>query len=128
MDKGVGGEPTIVFSGVNVQIVNGKGKTESANGRGNLVLGYDEDPGEQTGSHDLAIGTALKFTRWGGIVSGYGNSITGAFSSVTGGAANSAEGEGSTVSGGYKNTTEAAHASIFGGKELTAKNEYEYLP
>jgi hypothetical protein len=41
---------------VNVQLVNGEGHTATTNGEGNLVLGYDENPGEQTGSHDLVVG------------------------------------------------------------------------
>lgn len=57
-EKGVGGEPTIQFSAVNVQIVNGEGKTETTNGEGNLVIGYDENSGshKQTGSHNLILG------------------------------------------------------------------------
>src|SRR5256885_13306260 len=41
--SGAGGKPTVQFAAVNVQIVNGAGKTESVNGKGNLVLGYDEN-------------------------------------------------------------------------------------
>src|SRR6202035_4175162 len=59
VESGVGGTPTIQFSGANVQIVNGEGKTASVNGEGNLVIGYDENPGTvrgtpgaQTGSHN----------------------------------------------------------------------------
>src|SRR5689334_12855476 len=36
---GVGGKPTITFTGVNLQVLNGAGKTNSVNGTGNLVLG-----------------------------------------------------------------------------------------
>jgi len=35
------GLPTVVLSGINVQIVNGAGKTDSINGLGNLIVGYD---------------------------------------------------------------------------------------
>ena len=35
------GNATAVFSGVNVQVVNGAGGTDVANGLGNLVVGYD---------------------------------------------------------------------------------------
>ena len=34
VESGVGGKPTIQFSGVNVQIVNGEGKTETPQRRG----------------------------------------------------------------------------------------------
>jgi len=32
-------------TGVNVQIVNGEGSTETANGLGNLIIGYNEERG-----------------------------------------------------------------------------------
>lgn len=35
------GRPTVRFSGVNVQVVNGTGNTETSNGTGNLIVGYD---------------------------------------------------------------------------------------
>ena len=69
--SGVGGKTTIQFSGVNVQVVNGAGKTESVNGEGNLVIGYDEDSGrEQQGSHNLVLGVEQTFTSYGGIIAG----------------------------------------------------------
>ena len=57
----VGGKPTVQFSGapgtgVNVQIVNGMTSTATDNGAGNLVIGYNESPGNQAGSHNLLIG------------------------------------------------------------------------
>ena len=43
VDDGQGGMvKTIEFSGVNVRIVNGLGSTDSMNGTGNLVVGYNE--------------------------------------------------------------------------------------
>jgi hypothetical protein len=144
IESGVDGKPTIQFSGVNVQIVNGEGKTASVNGEGNVVLGYDENAGRpQTGSHDLILGEEQAFTSFGGIVVGFGNTISGREASVSGGVLNTASGfytsisggvsntasiEGASVQGGNKNLAEAKDASIFGGKELTAKTEYEAIP
>src|SRR5258705_97292 len=46
LDDGQGGQAkTIRFSGVNVQIVNGLGATETVNGVGNLIVGYNEPGG-----------------------------------------------------------------------------------
>src|SRR5207245_2416090 len=53
--EGVGRKPTIQVSGANLQIVNGEGKTATTNGAGNLIIGYDESPGTQSGSHDLIL-------------------------------------------------------------------------
>lgn len=52
----VGGKPTIRLSGANVQIPNGEGSTNTTNGAGNLIIGYDENPQTQTGSHNLIGG------------------------------------------------------------------------
>src|SRR2546427_4427760 len=44
VSSGVGGKPTVRFSGVNVQIVSGSGSTSGAvNGEGNLIIGYAEN-------------------------------------------------------------------------------------
>src|SRR5947209_3374201 len=44
VSTGVGGKPTVQFSTVNVQVVSGLGATPGANGEGNLVVGYAENP------------------------------------------------------------------------------------
>jgi hypothetical protein len=36
------GQPTVRFTGVNLQVVNGLASTATANGTGNLIVGYDE--------------------------------------------------------------------------------------
>jgi hypothetical protein len=144
VETGVGGKPTVQFSGVNVQVVNGEGKTESVNGAGNLVIGYDENASRtQNGSHNLILGEEQSFSSFGGLVAGYGNTISGREASVSGGALNSASGfytsitggmhntarvEAASVQGGSQNLAEARFASIFGGKELIAKTEYEAIP
>jgi hypothetical protein len=144
VEGGVGGKPTIQFSGVNVQVVDGEGKTESVNGEGNLVVGYDESAGRtQTGSHNLILGEQQSFSSFGGLVAGYGNTVNGREASVSGGALNTASGfytsitggmhntarvEAASVQGGSTNLVESRFASIFGGKELTAKTEYEAIP
>ena len=126
---GVGGKPTIQFSGVNMQIVNGKGETYSTNGEGNLVIGYDENEGKhpQTGSHNLILGFEQTFTSFGGIVGGYDNTITGPYASVTGGSANVASEDYATVSDGYKNTASGEYSLVGGGRENKAKGNFSAL-
>jgi hypothetical protein len=125
--SGIAGKPTIQFSAVNVQIVNGEGKTATVNGEGNLVVGYDENPGTergepgvQTGSHNVILGEEQEFTSYGGLVVGEGNSITGPFASVSGGTFNTASGGESAVSGGADNVANAHAASVSGGWTNTA--------
>ena len=117
LESGVGGKPTVQFSGVNVQVVNGDAKTASVNGEGNLVIGYDENAGkrEQTGSHDLILGEEQTFTSYGGLLEGFRNSITAPFASVTGGEHNTASGQSASVSGGNFDTASALGSSVSGG-------------
>jgi hypothetical protein len=124
--SGVGGKPTVQFSGVDVQLVNGEGKTETANGEGNLVIGYDENPGkrEQTGSHDLVLGESQTFTSYGGIVAGLGDTISAPFASVTGGEENTASSRYASVTGGQQNTASRAYTTVSGGYGNKASGEH----
>jgi hypothetical protein len=124
--SGVAGKPTVQFSGANVQVVNGEGRTASKNGTGNFVIGYDENPEgklEQTGSHDLILGEEQTFTSFGGIVAGAKNAIIAEFASVTGGRFNCGCGVDASVSGGRSNQPSGKDASISGGSGNTAKGE-----
>jgi hypothetical protein len=126
--SGVGAKPTVQFSGVNLQVVNGLNKTESVNGAGNIVIGYDENASlSQTGSHDLILGQEQTFTSFGGIVAGIKNTITGAFASVTGGGKNQATGKEASISGGWKNSATGEDSSISGGRDNQATNEYSWI-
>src|SRR5437660_9426114 len=108
---GVGGKPTVQFAAVNVQILNGAGRTASVNGTGNLVVGYDEAPGNQSGSHDLILGQFQSFTGVGELVGGYDNSATGNYSSVLG-SFSAASGKYATVTGGQFNKAGGNGASV----------------
>jgi hypothetical protein len=134
--EGIDKKPTIQFSAVNVQVINGQGKTKTVNGVGNLVIGYDELAGTQTGSHNLILGEELSYTSYGGIDAGYSATLTGPFSavlgegtasgeesSVVGGAGNLASGQGASVSGGFHNTASGHYASISGGAWNLASGE-----
>jgi hypothetical protein len=124
---GVGGKPTIQFSGVNVQVVSGEGKTDAAvNGEGNLVVGYDENAGghEQTGSHNLILGEEQTFSSFGALLAGKGNSVVAPFASVSGGEGNTATFPAASVSGGTNNTAAGIFASVSGGKGNSANYLY----
>jgi trimeric autotransporter adhesin len=129
-ESGVGGKPTIQFSGVNIQIVSGAGKTSAAvNGEGNLVIGYDENGGkhEQTGSHDLILGEEQTFTSYGGIVAGWGDTISAPFASVSGGRSNSASRESASVSGGINGVASGFVASVSGGRSANATGNESWV-
>jgi hypothetical protein len=123
ISSGIGGKPTIQFSGLNLQVVSGGGKTEETNGAGNLVLGYDESPGTQTGSNDLIVGDEHSYTSYGAIIGGKRNSVSAPFG-VAFGDGNEVQGSFSTVSGGEGNIASGRDSSVFGGESNTASGNY----
>jgi hypothetical protein len=120
---GVGGKPTIQISGANLQIVNGEGVTASTNGAGNLIIGYDEAPGRQSGSHSILLGNEQALTSYGGILGGSRNDLSAPFS-VAFGEGNRAEGTASSVLGGSLNLTQGAFSSVSAGTENRAGGEW----
>ena len=110
----------VFFTGCNVHIRNGLGLTESTNGLGNLIVGYNEGDRDRAGSHNLVVGPSHTYTSYGGFVAGQGNSVTAGGASVSGGAVNTASGLGASVSGGTNNTASGSGASVSGGFQNTA--------
>jgi hypothetical protein len=123
VSSGVGGKPTIQFSGVNLQILNGDGSTNSTNGAGNLVIGYDAFPEKQTGSHNLVLGGGQEFTSYAGILGGAENSLTGPYSSILAGAENHASAFFTAVVGGEGNSATEQAATVLGGGSNLASGE-----
>ena len=120
VEAGVGGKPTIRFSGVNLQLLSGAGKTNAAvNGEGNLVIGYDEKPGAQTGSHNLVLGVEQAYTSFGSLIAGERNTDSAPFSDVFG-VFNTASGEYASVAGGFHGTAGGEFSSVSGGVDNVA--------
>ena len=142
-----GDQPRALFSGLNLQLVNGTGQTDSTNGRGNLILGYDvarhdemyfcsdgqftereacERAGQtwatshKTGSHYLVIGDRNNYAQYGGLVVGTYNTSTGPGASVSGGRENKASGPYASVSGGTGNAARGPYTSVSGGESNAA--------
>jgi hypothetical protein len=129
----------VVITGANLRIVNGLGSTDCAdeqsqpipdcpNGLGNLIVGYNEsrndpnDPDVRTGSHNVVVGTRHNFSRFGGLVVGDINTISGDFATVSAGDGNEAIGERSSVSGGSFNRASGFRSSVSGGCCNTASD------
>jgi len=111
---------TIRFSGVNVQIVNGAGSTDTTNYVGNLIVGYNEDDGDvHSGSHNIVVGKWHTYSSYGGLVTAFNNSITAPYACVSGGQENTASGDCSSVSGGYLNYAPGWRSSVLGGVSNT---------
>ena len=122
---------TITFSGVNVQIVNGQGRTDTTNDLGNLIVGYNEERGDHTdardGSHNIVVGTRHAFSSYGGIVVGYDNTILGEYSSISGGSNHITHGAYSSISGGDRNSAVGAFSSVTGGQFNIASGDYSVV-
>ena len=108
---------TVLISGANLQVVSGGGSTDATvNGTGNIIIGYDEDNGDdKSGSHNLVVGKRHSYTAFGGIVVGYDHILSGSYGGVLGGAGNIASGFGSTISGGQYNSATNTYCSVLGG-------------
>lgn len=117
-----GGVPTLTIAGANLQLVNGAARTDTTNGLGNLIIGYNEYPGTQTGSHNLILGRSQTFTSYGGVIAGHDDRLSGPFSAVFG-AYDIASGVDSTVSGGVENTASGGGSSVSGGSQNTASGD-----
>jgi hypothetical protein len=125
----------VIITGVNLRIVNGLGTTDTTNGLGNLIVGYNESRqgnhhcpppvpciDTRTGSHNVVVGRLQNFSSFGGLVVGELNEISGEFASVSGGFFNTASGVDSSVSGGGQNTASGPGSSVSGGSLNTAAN------
>src|SRR5262249_16965477 len=80
-----GGPNEVVITGANLRIVNGLGSTETTNGLGNLIVGYNEErvpPGctphgpaicedIRTGSHNVVVRRLLNCSSFGRIMVGF---------------------------------------------------------
>ena len=127
-DDGLGGKVTTIrIEGANLQIVNGSGTTGGAvDGLGNLIVGYNEfgnlNGDDRTGSHNIVTGQENSFSSYGGLVAGQDNTISGAWSTVSGGFDNTASGSRSSVSGGRDNTASNYFSSVSGGQNNTASD------
>jgi hypothetical protein len=72
----------ITFTGVNLQMLDGSGATDSALGLGNLLAGYNLDSDDtRTGSDNLVAGVGHTFTPSSTIISGFNNEVSGALRS-----------------------------------------------
>jgi hypothetical protein len=115
-----GGANEVVITGANLRVVNGLGSTETTNGLGNLIVGYNEPrqfsvPNVRTGSHNVVVGQGHNFSSFGGLVVGLDNEIRGEFSTVTGGLGGFAIGRAATVSGGSNNRANGELSVVSGG-------------
>jgi hypothetical protein len=117
----------IIISGANLNIINGAGNTQTANGLGNLIIGYNEARGGgadfRGGSHNLVLGQRSNYTSYGGIIGGFQNTISGPFAHVLTGFDNGALSFYSCIATGTSNNAANNFAAILGGELNVASGE-----
>lgn len=150
----VNGYPTALFTGINLQVVNGLGETSTFNGVGNVIIGYNapftrpdwyfcsdgayrsqaacEAAGEtfahshKTGSHYLVVGDQNNYSRYGGIVIGWQNTSNGNYASVIAGRMNESGGGLTGIYGGVENIALGLASTVSGGWENRTYSVDEY--
>lgn len=132
----------VLFSGVNVQIVNGLNDTRALNGKGNLIIGYNEvwtNPrtsycsngsfktqsecvspyvwgiNQRSGSHNLILGSSNDYTMWGSIITGVENTANNFESFILGGWGNVVSASGGGILSGSGNIASGPNSTIVGG-------------
>jgi hypothetical protein len=110
----------IVIRGANLHIANGVGSTQTNNGLGNLIIGYNEPRGGgadvRIGSHNLILGQLNNYNSFGGLVGGVQNTISGPFASVVTGFNNQATTWYAFCATGRDNIPSANYSSVVGGQ------------
>lgn len=134
------GADTIMFSGMNLQVVNGTGVTDGTyNYTGNIIVGYNElrpsglesedspDLTHRRGSHNLVIGDQHEYGYTSGLVVGLGNSLEDDLSAIVGGTENYTIGYGSVVLGGSNNLAVGDYSAVVGGTHNITNGESNFV-
>jgi hypothetical protein len=147
------GYPAALFRGINVQIVNGTGETQTMNGLGNLIVGYNRPSAgsficslgaadtetaclagggawaqsHKGGSHNIVGGEFNSYSSWGGLVLGVENAISAPYAAVLGGARNRAGGGLASISGGTYNTASGIYSTVSGGFDNRAAGDFSSI-
>jgi Collagen triple helix repeat (20 copies) len=115
---------TLVFEGMNLQLLNGAFGDMDTNGLGNLIVGHNEEPGTQSGSANIVIGSQRQaFTSYGDIIGGAFNAVTARGALVTG-VQNKAGGNYDGLLGGRFNEATEEATAVVGGAEDRATEIY----
>lgn len=121
------GYTTLVVTGANLQVVNGTGYTDTTNGLGNVIVGYNEMLGcEHSGSHNVIIGMNQAYSSFSGLTAGYSNQILDQ-GAVAFGLQNIAAEDFSTILGGVNNTASSVYSTVCGGADNSANAGYSVI-
>lgn len=119
--------PHVIFSGVNLHVRSGdvSGNSYIQNGRGNLVIGYNEPsdssfPAERGGSHNVVVGPNHRYNFGVGLIVGGSSRLGNDGASVSGGFMNTASGLFASAGAGLRNEASGDFAAVSGGADNVA--------
>ncbi len=129
---------TLVFNAMNLQVVNGLGATDgdfgfgpTANGLGNLIVGYNEvtdgcgnDCEQKTGSHSIIVGPRHEYTSYGSVVVGASHRVLAPYASAVGGSGHYVSGDYAIAVGGQHAGSGGNWTSVFGGEQNIADGDW----
>ena len=107
----------LVLSGINLRLVGNEDPSESANGKGNLLLGHGTPTTHVEGSHNIVVGPGHTVTGHEGLILGSSHVTTGSHSVVLGGAGSEAGSNGVSLGSLYGGAIGQA-SIIIGGRDL----------
>ncbi|MFT5584430.1 MAG: hypothetical protein ACI9VR_002015 [Cognaticolwellia sp.] len=139
----VSADGDLVLSQANLYVQSGDGATDApVNGKGNIILGYDEDDGnDKSGSHNLILGSYHSYTSYGGVtmglynetnerhvlVQGQGNTMEGAFGVVLASTESVGGAHYAAVLGGSYNLSQGTGAVVVGGSDNVASGDFSVV-
>jgi hypothetical protein len=128
--SGIDKQPTIQFSGVNLQVIDGSGSESTINGTGNLILGYGGMGNQASAENSSVSGGALNLAGnlYASVSAGKENKATGEGSSVSGGGRGEASGAVSSVTGGRLGKAPYFASTVLGGLEEVTEAEFGVTP
>ena len=124
------GYKTLRVTGANFQVVNGLGTTNTTNGLGNLLIGYQESAFatcDHSGSHNIVGGIDSDYASYGGAVLGTNNYINGILASVLGGQSNTGSGWNSVIVGGEGSLTLGSMSVLSGGHNRLTNGVHDWV-
>ena len=109
-------EHLISFSGANVSVDNGASSTQTLNGLGNVIIGYNlSDSDVRTGSHNLIVGDRHSYSSSSSIVSGNNHRASGGSVALLGGSNNVVSADFGVVAGGESSSVASDGHHFIGG-------------
>lgn len=140
----------VEFRGVNVRINNDSSVNHILNGSGNLILGYNSQPGlapeicssldwdnptdcvnaghvwsnnHRTGSHNLIIGRSMSYASYGNVLHGDSHASNSPMSAALSGGGNKIQESRSAIVSGYDNQVSERYAVVIGGSSADSSAE-----